>query len=231
MIPTNSIEIPSKTKIPKTAHTIPTKPSTRPIVARKSTKLPFTVLSFRFFSQDSKNNPGRSNEGNATETTHSDTTTTPRICPASSLALVANPYPAAPSAIPGISTETPPRRIPARAQASPIAERLRPTTVPPPLYSRDTSAAIFRRSPRLAHPPDQEYQADEGYQKTDELDAQEPHESGGFHAGEGVPQCVQDDGRREGSPDSPVKGRVTHFEPLPPQHRAHQPGPSCVSRR
>src|SRR5215211_1183040 len=143
--------------------------------------------------------------------------------------LVANPQPTAPSAIPGISTDTLSRRIPARAQASPIVEMARPTTVTP-AYSPDTSATLFRRSPRLAHPPDQERQADYGYQQADELYAEEPHKRCAFHAGEGIPQCVQDDGRRERSPDPPVEGCVTHLGPLPPQYRANQPGPGRVSR-
>ena len=87
MMPGNSIEMPSTTKIPTTAQTTPSKPSTRPTVARKLTEF----LSFPRFSQDSKNNPGKSNEGIATETTHSTTTTTPRTCPARSVALAANP--------------------------------------------------------------------------------------------------------------------------------------------
>jgi hypothetical protein len=63
MIPGNSIEMPLRIKIPTTAHSTPTRPSTRPTVFRKSTKFLFTVLSFPLFSQDSRNNPGRSNEG------------------------------------------------------------------------------------------------------------------------------------------------------------------------
>ncbi len=82
---------PLENEDPPRAQTTPSKPSTRPTVARKSTKLLFTVLSFRCFSQDSKNNPGKSKEGIATETAHSTTTTTPRACPARSLALAANP--------------------------------------------------------------------------------------------------------------------------------------------
>jgi hypothetical protein len=49
------------------------------------------ILSFRCFSQDSKNNPGKSNEGIATETAHSTTVTTPKTCPARSPDLTANP--------------------------------------------------------------------------------------------------------------------------------------------
>jgi hypothetical protein len=64
---------------------------------------------------------------------------------------------------PGSSTDMPPGgALPTRAQASPIVEMVRPTTVAA-AYSRDTATPIFSRSPRLAHPPDQERQADEGY--------------------------------------------------------------------
>jgi hypothetical protein len=52
-----------------TAQTTPSKPSTRPTVARKPTEFLFKILSFLCFSQNSKYNPGKSNEGIATETT------------------------------------------------------------------------------------------------------------------------------------------------------------------
>jgi hypothetical protein len=81
----------STKKIPTTAQTTPSRPSTRPTISRKPTGLLSTILSFRRFSQDSKNNPGKSNEGIATEIAHSTTTTTPRACPTRSLALAANP--------------------------------------------------------------------------------------------------------------------------------------------
>jgi hypothetical protein len=54
------------------------------------------IISFPYFTHDSKNNLGKSNEGIATEkgianeTPHSTTTTTPRTYPVRSLALAAN---------------------------------------------------------------------------------------------------------------------------------------------
>jgi hypothetical protein len=91
MIPTNSIEMPSRTKIPTTAQATPSRPSNRPAIARKPTEFLSKTLFFHRFSQDSKNKPGKSNEGIATETALSTTVTTPRACPARSLALAANP--------------------------------------------------------------------------------------------------------------------------------------------
>ena len=79
------------TKIPTAAQIIPSKPSPRPTATRTSTKRLSTILSFPLFSQDSKNTPGKSNEGITIESVHSTTVATPRTCPARSPDLVASP--------------------------------------------------------------------------------------------------------------------------------------------
>src|SRR5215217_6528756 len=78
--------------------------------------------------------------------------------------------------------------------------RTYPTTAAP-VPSRDTYATpLHRRPPRLAHPPDQQRKAHEGYQDAGEVYAKEPHESRAPHSGKRVPQGVQDHRRRERPP-------------------------------
>src|SRR5215217_4615950 len=101
---------------------------------------------------------------------------------------------------PGISAGTPSRKIPRRAKASLIALRTYPTT-PAPVPSRHTYATpLHRRPPRLAHLPDQQRKAHEGYQDAGEVYAKEPHERRAPHSGKRVPQGVQDHRRRERPP-------------------------------
>src|SRR5215213_5045944 len=108
--------------------------------------------------------------------------------------------------------------------------RTYPTTAAP-VPSRDTYATpLHRRPPRLAHPPDQQRKAHEGYQDAGEVYAKERHERRAPHSGKRVPQGVQDHRRRERPPYPPVERRVPHLEPLAPQHSAHQPRPGGVSR-
>src|SRR5215217_2683460 len=103
--------------------------------------------------------------------------------------------------IPGNSIETPSRtKIPTTAQTTPSRPDAPPTIdrrsialLSPP---RDATA-FDRRLLGIAHPPDQEYQADE-------LHDQEPDEGGVPQAGERVPQDEQDHRRQECAAHPPV---------------------------
>src|SRR3712207_3648297 len=128
----------------------------------------------------------------------------------------------APSAIPGISTETPCRRIPASPQASPMVQRACPTTLAPP-SSLDPSAVFYRRTPRRADRPNKARQADKSYQKSPPVDTEEPPQGGALQAGKGVPQGVRHPGRRDPPPAPPVKVLIAPLSPPPPQDSAYQP--------
>src|SRR5215211_4217718 len=96
------------------------------------------------------------------------------------------------------------------------------------LQTRGGPASPLPYSPGLAHPPEQEHQADQRDKEAQELYVQEIYKGGALGAGEGVPQNVQDHGRQEGADYPPVQGCVTHVESLPPQDGTHQPRPRQV---